>query len=52
MDDVAADALLARGVPLVFTTGYDAAVIPLRFSTVACCEKPVEASRVLRALWR
>src|SRR6516165_7818743 len=35
-----ADALLARGVPFVFATGYDAQVIPQRFTHVKRCEKP------------
>lgn len=47
-----ADALLARGVPLVFTTGYDEGIVPPRYSGVACCVKPVEASRVVGALRR
>ncbi|HET6587506.1 MAG TPA: response regulator [Oleiagrimonas sp.] len=36
----AADVLVARGVPFLFATGYDKAVIPERFAAVACCGKP------------
>lgn len=47
-----ADALLARGVPVAFTTGYDQSVIPPRYAGVPRCEKPVEAAGVVRALFR
>lgn len=46
-----ADALLARGVPFVFTTGYDAASIPAKYETIVRYEKPVEAHIVGRALF-
>lgn len=45
-----ADALIARGVPFVFATGYDAASIPPRYAGVARCEKPVEPARVAQLL--
>jgi FixJ family two-component response regulator len=48
----AADLLIERGVPFVFTTGYDASVIPSRFSAVPRCEKPVDARAILRAIER
>jgi DNA-binding LytR/AlgR family response regulator len=48
----AADMLAARGVPFVFTTGYDASKLPARFAGVPCCEKPVSMSRVARAVGR
>ena len=47
-----ADALLSRGVPLVFTTGYDAGILPGRFEHVPRCEKPVRLDRITRALGR
>lgn len=47
-----ADALLARGVPFVFATGYDRAAIPARYARVACCEKPVGPDAIARALAR
>jgi CheY-like chemotaxis protein len=46
-----ADALLERGVPFVFATGYDGAVIPSRFSSVLRCEKPVAPSHLAKALF-
>jgi CheY-like chemotaxis protein len=46
-----ADALLERGVPFVFATGYDSAVIPSRFSSVLRCEKPVAPSHLAVALF-
>jgi len=49
-----ADALADRGVPLVFTTGYDESVIPTAYASVPRCEKPVdhEALVGLLALWK
>lgn len=46
-----ADALLARGIPFVFTTGYDEAVIPPRFTRIARCEKPANPVKVAEALF-
>ena len=46
-----ADALAARGVPFVFATGYDSAVIPTRFSWVKRCAKPVRFTRMIRELF-
>lgn len=46
-----ADGLVARGVPFVFATGYDAAVIPQRFSRMTRCEKPVDVSVIVNALF-
>jgi CheY-like chemotaxis protein len=45
-----ADALAERGIPFVFTTGYDKAKIAARFSAVTHCEKPVDISKVVQAL--
>ena len=45
-----ADALLARGVPLVFATGYDAWAIPARYAHLPRCEKPVELDDLFAAL--
>lgn len=47
-----ADALAARGVPFLFTTGYDEAVLPERHAAVRRLEKPVEMSRIVRELER
>ena len=47
-----ADALQARGVQFVFTTGYDASRFPSRFNRVIRCEKPVSMSKVTQAIGR
>ena len=46
-----ADALLKRGVPFVFTTGYDQGSIPTRYSSVKRCEKPLDLAKVAEALF-
>lgn len=46
-----AEALLARGVPFVFATGYDKAALPERYAHVPHCEKPVEPYQLARALF-
>ncbi len=46
-----ADALMARGVPFIFATGYDAQVIPLRFTHVKRCEKPMASEQICEALF-
>jgi CheY-like chemotaxis protein len=48
-----AAALLAeRGVPFVFTTGYDPSMIQSCFEHVARCEKPVNMKRVAEIIGR
>jgi PAS domain S-box-containing protein len=46
-----ADALADRGVPFVFSTGYDASFIPARYAGVIRCEKPSDPARIARALF-
>jgi hypothetical protein len=46
-----ADALAARGIPFVFTTGYDARTVPDRFAAVKRCEKPATPEEISRALF-
>ena len=46
-----AEALRARGVPFVFTTGYDEHAIPDRYKDVARYEKPFDPAQVVRALF-
>ncbi len=46
-----ADALMARGVPFIFATGYDAQVIPVRFTHVKRCEKPMASEQICAALF-
>jgi DNA-binding LytR/AlgR family response regulator len=45
-----ADVLTARGVPFVFTTGYDAVVVPTAYATAPRCEKPVDKTQLVRWL--
>lgn len=46
-----ADALVTRGVPFVFATGYDREDIPERFSQYLRCEKPVQPDKIAKALF-
>ncbi|TPE51641.1 response regulator [Amaricoccus solimangrovi] len=45
-----AEALMARGIPFVFATGYDAARIPERFEAVPKLLKPFEMGALTAAL--
>jgi CheY-like chemotaxis protein len=45
-----AEVLAARGVPFVFTTGYDAVAIPNAFVDIPRCEKPVDRGQLIRLL--
>lgn len=45
-----ADALIERGVRLVFATGYDASAIPPRYADIARCEKPVSMRKLAQAI--
>ena len=45
-----ADALKIRNVPFVFSSGYDAAVVPPRFRQIRHCEKPGRADSIAKAL--
>ena len=45
-----ADALLARGVPFVLTTGYETSMIPERYRHVAVFQKPFNAAALAKAL--
>jgi CheY-like chemotaxis protein len=46
-----AEALRARGVPFVFTTGYNKHAIPDRYKDVARYEKPFDPAQAARALF-
>ncbi|KAB2851150.1 MAG: response regulator [Hyphomicrobiaceae bacterium] len=46
-----ADALIGRGIPFVFATGYDRDVIPGRFASVKRCEKPTTPEAIAMALF-
>lgn len=45
-----ADALIARGIPFAFATGYDHEALPDRFTGVPRVEKPFKAHRVAAIL--
>lgn len=45
-----ADVLRSRGVPFVFTTGYDACAIPKSYADIPRCDKPVDEQRLIRVL--
>lgn len=45
-----ADALLARGTPFVFATGYGIDSIPAAYRGVPLWEKPVDAAALIRSL--
>ena len=47
-----ADALTARGLPFLFTTGYDRSSMPARYAAVRRLEKPVELPLLMRELGR
>ena len=47
-----ADHLAARGVPFLFTTGYDRSIFPARFAEAPHCEKPVPIHQVTRTIGR
>ncbi|CCD93104.1 putative response regulator receiver (CheY-like protein) [Bradyrhizobium sp. ORS 375] len=47
-----ADLLIERGIPFVFTTGYDESIIPDRFSNILRCEKPIAVDGIIGALGR
>jgi len=43
-----ADLLTARGIPFVFTTGYDAVAVPVAYACAPRCEKPVDKTQLIR----
>jgi CheY-like chemotaxis protein len=45
-----ADALRARGVPFVFTTGYNQKIIPDRYKDVVRYEKPFDVAEIARVV--
>jgi CheY-like chemotaxis protein len=47
-----ADALAAHGVPIVFTTGYDAMVLPEPYGRACRCDKPVNKHGLAKLLIR
>ena len=45
-----AEALVRRGVPFVFATGYDAWAVPPAYAEAPRCEKPVDVGALARLL--
>src|SRR5262249_3956616 len=45
-----AEALRAKGVPFIFLTGYDQAIVPPAFADVPRFEKPADLRRVVTAI--
>jgi DNA-binding response OmpR family regulator len=43
-----AEELVERGVPLVFTTGYDASFLPIHLRVMPCLRKPIDARELVR----
>lgn len=46
-----ADVLRSKGVPIVFTTGYDKSRLASRFADMPCLEKPLRLERLVQALF-
>lgn len=49
-DFTGARAMLEQGIPVVFVTGYDAAVIPSELSHVGCLQKPTTPTKIVGAV--
>ena len=45
-----AEDLLHRGIPAVFTTGYDASFLPPALRGMPCLQKPVEPRELIRVV--
>lgn len=45
-----AEALRDRGIPFLFTTGYDLEVIPAEFDSLQRLQKPVQLHRIVGAV--
>ena len=45
-----ADALSARGVTLVFATGYESSILPARYRDTPRCQKPFETADLVALL--
>jgi CheY-like chemotaxis protein len=47
-----ADTLIERGVPVIFTSGYDPEAMPPRFAHVPKCNKPMNVALITLAIGR
>lgn len=45
------DAVMGRGIPVVFATGYSGDALPMRYAAVPRCDKPIKADRLVAALF-
>jgi CheY-like chemotaxis protein len=45
-----ADTLIERGVPIVFTTGYDEMLVAKRYIGMPRCQKPIDKAALFRML--
>lgn len=45
-----AEVLASKGVPFLFTTGFDAEVVPAEYAHVPKCDKPANPSQVIEIL--
>jgi len=45
-----AEEFIGRGVPAIFTTGYDASFLPPSLRGVTCLQKPIETHDLIRAV--
>jgi CheY-like chemotaxis protein len=45
-----AEDLMHRGIPAVFTTGYDASFLPPALQGMPCLQKPVETRELIRVV--
>jgi hypothetical protein len=48
----AADLLAERGIPCIFTTGYDASVVPARFTGIRLYIKPIDLPSLVEEIAR
>jgi ActR/RegA family two-component response regulator len=46
-----AEALLKRGTPFVFATGYDESATPPHLGQIVACQKPVNSLQIAHALF-
>lgn len=49
-DFTVAKTLLEQDIPVVFVTGYDAAIIPSELSHVNCLQKPTTPNKIIGAV--
>jgi len=47
-----ADTLIERGVPVIFTSGYDPEALPARFANVPKCNKPINVALIMATIRR